>query len=44
MSFQASTGKGRKIMGLPNQDEVKGKYEKAVGTVKENVGRRYLPE
>ena len=25
-------------MGLPNQDEVKGKYEKAVGTVKEKVG------
>lgn len=25
-------------MGLPNKDEVKGKYEAAVGTVKEKVG------
>jgi uncharacterized protein YjbJ (UPF0337 family) len=26
-------------MGLPNKDEVKGKFEQAKGTVKENVGR-----
>jgi uncharacterized protein YjbJ (UPF0337 family) len=25
-------------MGLPNREEVKGKYEAAVGTVKEKVG------
>lgn len=25
-------------MGLPNKEEVKGKYESAVGTVKEKVG------
>jgi uncharacterized protein YjbJ (UPF0337 family) len=25
-------------MGLPNKEEVKGKYEAAVGTVKEKVG------
>jgi len=27
------------IMGLPNKDEVQGKWEQAKGTVKENVGR-----
>jgi uncharacterized protein YjbJ (UPF0337 family) len=26
-------------MGLPNKDEVEGKYDQAKGTVKENVGR-----
>jgi len=26
-------------MGLPNNDEVKGKWDQAKGTVKENVGR-----
>lgn len=26
-------------MGLPNKDEVKGKFEQAKGAVKENVGR-----
>jgi uncharacterized protein YjbJ (UPF0337 family) len=26
-------------MGLPNKEEVKGKYEAAVGTVKEKVGQ-----
>jgi len=26
-------------MGLPNHDEVKGKFDQAKGTVKENVGR-----
>lgn len=25
-------------MGIPNKDEVKGKYEETVGTVKEKVG------
>jgi len=27
------------VMGLPNKDEVKGKVEQAVGTVKEKAGR-----
>lgn len=27
------------IMGLPNRDEVEGKFDRAKGTVKENVGR-----
>lgn len=26
-------------MGIPNNDEVEGKFEKAKGSVKENVGR-----
>ena len=26
-------------MGLPNRDEVEGKFDQAKGTVKENVGR-----
>jgi uncharacterized protein YjbJ (UPF0337 family) len=26
-------------MGLPNNDEVKGKFDQAKGAVKENVGR-----
>ena len=26
-------------MGLPNRDEVEGKFDRAKGTVKENVGR-----
>lgn len=26
-------------MGLPNEDEVKGKFDQAKGAVKENVGR-----
>jgi len=26
-------------MGLPNKDEVKGKFDQAKGAVKENVGR-----
>lgn len=26
-------------MGLPNKDEIKGKWDQAKGTVKENVGR-----
>ena len=26
-------------MGLPNKDEVEGKFDQAKGTVKENVGR-----
>jgi uncharacterized protein YjbJ (UPF0337 family) len=26
-------------MGLPNKDELKGKYEQAKGTTKETVGR-----
>lgn len=26
-------------MGLPNRDEVKGKFDQAKGAVKENVGR-----
>lgn len=26
-------------MGLPNQDEVEGKFDQAKGAVKENVGR-----
>ena len=26
-------------MGMPNRDEVKGKYDQAKGAVKENVGR-----
>jgi len=26
-------------MGLPNRDEMKGKFDQAKGTVKENVGR-----
>ena len=26
-------------MGIPNEDEVKGKWDQAKGTVKENVGR-----
>lgn len=26
-------------MGLPNQDEVEGKFDQAKGSVKENVGR-----
>lgn len=26
-------------MGLPNKDEVEGKYDQAKGAVKENVGR-----
>jgi len=26
-------------MGMPNRDEVKGKFDQAKGTVKENVGR-----
>jgi uncharacterized protein YjbJ (UPF0337 family) len=30
--------KGRNVMGLPNREEVKGKYEAALGTVKEKVG------
>jgi uncharacterized protein YjbJ (UPF0337 family) len=29
---------GGKIMGLPNNDEVKGKFDQAKGAVKENVG------
>lgn len=28
-----------KVMGLPNQDEVEGKFDQAKGAVKENVGR-----
>jgi uncharacterized protein YjbJ (UPF0337 family) len=27
------------IMGLPNKDEVQGKWDQAKGAVKENVGR-----
>ncbi|HKY28086.1 MAG TPA: CsbD family protein [Pyrinomonadaceae bacterium] len=26
-------------MGLPNRDEVEGKFDQAKGTIKENVGR-----
>ena len=26
-------------MGMPNRDEMKGKFDQAKGTVKENVGR-----
>ena len=26
-------------MGLPNKDEIKGKFDQAKGAVKENVGR-----
>lgn len=26
-------------MGLPNKDEVEGKFDQAKGTIKENVGR-----
>lgn len=26
-------------MGLPNKDEIEGKWDQAKGTVKENVGR-----
>ena len=26
-------------MGLPNEDEVKGKFDQAKGAVKENIGR-----
>ena len=26
-------------MGLPNRDEVEGKFDRAKGTVKENVGK-----
>lgn len=26
-------------MGLPNRDEVEGRFDRAKGTVKENVGR-----
>ena len=32
-------GKGTKVMGMPNRDEVKGKYEAAKGSVKETVGQ-----
>jgi hypothetical protein len=28
-------GEGRNVMGIPNSDEVKGKYEATVGAVKE---------
>jgi uncharacterized protein YjbJ (UPF0337 family) len=30
--------KGREVMGMPNKEEVKGKYEATVGAVKEKVG------
>ncbi len=30
---------GFSIMGLPNSDEVEGKFDQAKGAVKENVGR-----
>ena len=28
-------------MGMPNRDEMKGKFDQAKGTVKENVGRAF---
>jgi uncharacterized protein YjbJ (UPF0337 family) len=28
-------------MGLPNRDEMKGKFDQAKGSVKENVGRAF---
>ncbi|MDQ3820236.1 MAG: CsbD family protein [Acidobacteriota bacterium] len=28
-------------MGLPNRDEMEGKFDQAKGTVKENVGRAF---
>jgi uncharacterized protein YjbJ (UPF0337 family) len=37
--FKSRANEEDGIMGLPNKDEVEGKFDQAKGAVKENVGR-----